>query len=249
VIVEFIGPSGAGKTTIARSLVSSDDGSIIMQSDLLMAVPGLRWIRDPHVTNVVADIRSLVPFWSRLEENRAFVDYAFERLRAHAKYNYMRNMVRKLGILQLSRQKAEKAIVLTDEGTILTAYQLFVYSDAAFGDSDLAEFAKVVPLPDRIVYVRAPLEVLTQRATGRPDVRRELAGLDDLAVEGALRRAVKLFDGLVTTEPLRRRTLVIEVDDSTDALRAATKRVAAFIREPTEIHSNSSEPPPDGNAG
>jgi hypothetical protein len=33
-----------------------------------------------------------------------------------------------------------------------------------------------VPLPDRIVYVRAPIDLLVDRAMTRPDQRRELAG-------------------------------------------------------------------------
>ncbi len=213
-IVEFIGASGAGKTTAARRLSSESGDRYMMQSDLITDVIGLRWATNPHLVNVVADVRALRPFRLALGTHREFVDYAFDRLRRHAptkfaRYNYMRNIIRKLGVYQLSQER-EELTILADEGTLLSAYQLFVYSLADFDSSDIAEFASMVPLPQQVVYVRTPLDVLVERARGRPDRRRELSGAGDEEIERALTKAVTLFDTLVAAPPVKDRALVVE---------------------------------------
>ena len=125
----------------------------------------------------------------------------------------MLNVVRKLGVHEMARRAAARKTVLIDEGVVLSAYQLFVYSDAPFGHVDLERFARSVPLPDRIVYVRAPIDLLVDRAMTRPDQRRELAGRSPDELRRSLERAIELFDGLAMTEPIRDRLLTVDIGD------------------------------------
>jgi thymidylate kinase len=233
-IVELIGASGAGKTMLARALASrsSTDAPMRMSTDLVTDRPGLRWIGDPHAINLLADVTALPSFARSLGRERDFVRFAFARLGRHApstfaKLNYMRNVIRKVGVHEWARQADGGTTFLFDEGTILTAYQLFVYSDAPHTRSELERFARLVPLPDRIVHVKAPIDVLLRRAMTRDDRRRELARTDADQVKRWIIRAVELFDALAEIEPLRDRLVTVDIgDDEPERLDAAVREVA-----------------------
>ncbi len=232
-IVEFIGATGAGKTTLARALVrrGASVQPVRMATDLLTDRPGRRWIRNPHAINVLADVTALPSFVRALDRDRDFLRFAFDRLKRHApstfaKLNYMRNMVRKLGMHEMTKRADPGTTFLVDEGTILTAYQLFVYSDAPFTEPDLERFGRLVPLPDVIVSVKAPIDVLLKRAMTRSDRRRELAQKDEDEVRRWIVRAVELFDALAEIEPIRDRLVTVEIaDDEPENLDAAILEV------------------------
>jgi thymidylate kinase len=243
-IVEFIGATGAGKTTLARGLVRGGVSArhVQMATDLVTDRPGRRWIHDPHAVNLLADVTALPSFIRSFDRDRDFVRFASRRLRRHApstfaKVNYMRNVVRKLGMHELARNAEPETAFLVDEGTILIAYQLFVYSDAPFTQADLERFGRLVPLPDLIVHVKAPIDVLVRRAMTRSDRRRELARHDAYEVERRIARAVELFDALAEIAPIRARLLTVEVpDDSPERLDAAVREVAGSLAV-TEVPS------------
>jgi thymidylate kinase len=236
-IVEFIGPTGSGKTTLARGLVRRGAGAqpVRMATDLLTDRPGRRWIDNAHAINLLADVTVLPSFIRSVDRHREFLRFAFDRLRWHAPstfatLNYMRNMVRKLGMHEMTRRADPGTTFLVDEGTILTAYQLFVYSDAPFTGADLERFGRLVPLPDLIVHVKAPIDVLLRRAIDRPDRRRELSRADEEAVERWIVRAAEMFDALAEVQPIRDRLVTIEItDDEPEGLDAAIRKVEGAL--------------------
>lgn len=238
-IVEFIGATGAGKSSLARGLVKRGVPArrVRMATDLVTDRLGRRWIADPHAINLLADASALPSFIRSLDRDRDFVRFAFDRLKRHApstfaKVNYRRNIVRKLGMHDMARNADPGTTFLVDEGTILIAYQLFVYSDAPYTRADLEGFARLVPLPDLVVHVKAPIDVLLRRAMTRPDRRRELARSDVREVERRIARAVELFDALAEVEPIRSRLLTVEVrDDSPEHLDAAVREIAGSLAE------------------
>jgi len=240
-IVEFIGSSGAGKTTLIELLQrpGGTTAPVVSAADLIMDRPGRRWIHHPKAVNVVADVTVFPSFLRTLGRNGDFVRFAFHRLRRHApstfaKYNYMRQVVRDVGKHELAKRAGASATVLVDEGAVLTAYHLFVYSDAPFDRWDLERFAHLVPLPDRIVYVRAPVDVLVDRAIRRRDRRRELVELGRDDVARWIARAEEVFEGLAATHTLRDRTLTVDNGDGSSEARAAiVSRIAAFIHDRT----------------
>ena len=235
-IIEFVGSSGAGKSTLARMLQGRNGttGPIILSADLVMDRPGRRWIRNPTAINVVADVTVLPSFLRTVGRKGDFLRFAFHRLNRHApstfaKFEYMREIVRNVGMQELARRAEANATIIVDEGPVLTAAHLFVYSDGRFRQADLDDFARLVPLPDRVIYVRAPEEVLVKRAMRRPDRRRELSG-DREEVEHWIARAREVFEGLAVAPAIRDRLLTVEyADDSPDSQRAAVAQIEAFI--------------------
>jgi thymidylate kinase len=255
-IVEFIGCSGAGKTTLAREIERiGGPRPAIFATELVVDHPGLRWISDPTAVNLVADVISFPPFLRALGHEKDFVRFAFDRLRRHApssfaKYNYMLNVVRKLGVHEMARRAAPRKTVLIDEGAVLSAYQLFVYSGAPFDHLDLERFARLVPLPDRIVYVRAPIDLLVDRAMTRPDQRRELARRGPSELRWSLERAIALFESLAKTEPIRDRLLTVDVgDDSSPTRDAAVREISRFLSQPTRAPGTTRSDDPERLAG
>ena len=240
--IELIGPTGAGKTTLARRIVAT--GAVGRRTrywtELVTDHPGLRRVRDPHAINLLADVAALPAWIPPTPRDRELARFAFDRLRHHAPsralgLNYLRNVVRKIGIHRLAERADPTTAIVFDEGTILLAYQLFVYSRAPFTTTELERFAELVPLPDRIVHVRAPIDVLTARAMERPDRRRELARTDPGATRRWIERAVELFDALVELEPIRARTRTVELRDGAadDVTRTADEIAGWLEEEPT----------------
>jgi thymidylate kinase len=234
VIVELIGASGAGKSTLLRALADElgSSGPVVPWTALVTDRPGLRWARDhPHIANLVADVRALPACLLSLESHRGFFRLAWARLARHApspfaKANYARNVLRKVGVYELARSVDRDGVHLFDEGPILSAYQLFGYARGPISSSELARFAELVPLPDLVVHVRAPIDVLVRRAAARSDRRRELAHADPRRLRALLQRATRLFDDLAEVEPLASRTVTVDLpDERPETLAAAVAAV------------------------
>ncbi|HEU4355539.1 MAG TPA: AAA family ATPase [Actinomycetota bacterium] len=246
-IVEFVGGSGAGKSTLLEAVRQRATGRVITSAELVMDRPGRRWVTNPKAVNLVADVTVLPSFLLGPARDRAFVRFAFDRLRRSApsrfaKVNYLREVVRDVGKHELAARAAADTIVLVDEGAVLTASHLFVYSTGGLERSELERFADLVPLPDRIVYVTAPVPVLVERSMRRPDRRRELARADRAEVERWSARASEVFDRLVAAPRFRDRTLIVDTrDDSPAARREAADAVVAFLDGRTPV-GGSAEP-------
>jgi ABC-type oligopeptide transport system ATPase subunit len=217
VIVEFIGASGSGKTSLARNVVRSleETHDAVMASDLVLRQLRLEEVSAPTARNVVADLSAVVEMLRLTGEQRTFLPYALRMLNRHRPrsfqtLNYVRSVVRRLGVDGIARRRGRHMVVLVDEGVLLVAYLLFVYGNTGFHEDDLAEFAGIAPLPDRIVHVKAPLESLVRRTLSRLDPPRELRARDKETVTRFLGSAADMFAQLVTTPPLRDRVLEVE---------------------------------------
>jgi thymidylate kinase len=218
-IVEFIGCDGAGKTTLSRMLCEHgiSGNRVVAMPDLLRDRAGLRWITHRTAVNAVQDIGGFPFFLSGLRRHRDYVAFARRMLARHApstfdRLNGMRGVARRVGMYELATRRASNRIVLSDEGTVLSAYHLAL-SDVPFDLSELEDFARLVPRPDVIVYVTAPVTSLVRRAASRPVRRRQHVGKDRDQVERTIRRTANVFDLLAATAPLRERMIVVENDD------------------------------------
>jgi thymidylate kinase len=134
-------------------------------------------------------------------------------------------------MLQLARSRASNRTVLSDEGTIGIASLLFCAPDLDLRPAELARFAQLAPLPDRIVYVRAPIASLVRRATSRRDPRRPLTRMRANQVEPMVRRTVDVFEGLAAAPQLRGRLVAVENADRKPADREEQLReIASGLR-------------------
>lgn len=224
-IVELIGCDGAGKTTLSRMLCEHGiaGNRVVAMPDLLLDRPGLRRITHRTAVNVVQDIGGLPFFLGGFQRHREYVAFAARMLARHEpstldKLNSMRGIVRRIGMYELARRRATNTIVVSDEGTVLSAYHL-AFSDVPFDPSELEEFTRLVPRPDTIVYVMAPVDSLVRRAASRAVPRRQHVGKDLAQVERTIRRTAHVFDLVAAAPPLRDRVMVVENDDGGPALR------------------------------
>lgn len=216
-IVEFIGASGAGKSSLARGIIKRHQasGPIQLAWELVLKPPILDRISHPTARNLVAEASIFPALVRNRQRYREFARFAARTLSAGGRsrlesLNYARSIYRKLGMHEISRSHSHGATILADEGTILTAYYLFVYSRSPIIESELERFAELVPLPDRVVYVTAPVEYLVSRAMTRRNRRRELASLSPRESAYWLQRAVEVFGLLAEIPPIRERVLVVE---------------------------------------
>jgi thymidylate kinase len=224
-IVEFIGCDGAGKTTLSRMLCEHGipGRRVVAMPDLLRDRAGLRRITHRTAVNVVQDVGAFPFFVRGFRRHREYVAFARRMLARHEpstfdRLNSMRGIVRRVGMYELASNRASDRIVLSDEGTVLSAYHLAL-ADVALEPSELEDFARLVPAPDLIVYVTAPVASLVQRATSRPVRRRQHAGKDPDQVERTIRRTADVFDRLAAASPLRDRVIIVENEDGDPAER------------------------------
>lgn len=224
-IVEFIGCDGSGKTTLSQMLCEHGipGTRVVAMPDLLRDRAGLRWITHRTAVNVVQDAGGFPFYVAGFGRHRDYVAFARRMLARHAsspfdRLNGMRGIVRRVGMYELARRCAQDRIVLSDEGTVLSAYHLAL-SGRALDSSELQDFARLVPVPDVIVYVTAPVAALVQRATTRPVRRRQHAGKGSDEVERTIRRTTEVFDLLTETSTLKDRVIVVENDDGDPAQR------------------------------
>lgn len=235
-IVEFIGCDGAGKTTLTRMLREHGIAGrrVVAMPDLLLDRTGLRRITHPTAVNLVQDVSGLPFFLGASRRQRDYIGFSIRTLARsplspYDKVNGVRDVVRRVGMLELAKRRASNRIVLSDEGTVLTAY-LFVLAELEPTASELEYFARLVPRPDRIVYVRAPVASLVRRAISRTDTRRQHARKDRDQIERAIRRTVEVFDGLAATTPLRDRVMIVENQDDPGRGKRLVEEIAAWLR-------------------
>lgn len=236
-IIEFVGSTGAGKTTLAskvqRRLV--EQAQVVTSFDLVAELLGLRRVTNPTLRNLIQDLVGLPFFIRSLYQHRAFVVFALKTLARQRSYtffniNYLRSIVRKIGTYEIVKQYHHDRIILVDEGTVLSAHLLFVYASTIYSQEDIEKFARLVPLPELVVYIKAPVESLVRRSLQRSDARKEMRSKNQMLVEKYISRAAEMFDRLVETKRIRDRVLIVANPASTDDERGAVAdRIATFI--------------------
>lgn len=215
-IVEFVGSTSAGKTTLAAEVERrlAERARAVTAFDLMADLLGSRSAANPTIRNLIQDVVGFPFFVASLYRNRAFLGFAIKTLVRNAKYrilipNYLRSIARKVGTHEAIKRLKGDRIVLVDEGTVLSAYLLFAYTRGGYKNADIEKFTSLVPLPELVVYVRAPVNILIQRSLERSDTRREMKSKNEALVSSQIIQAVEMFDELTRTRELRDRILEV----------------------------------------
>ena len=216
-MIEFIGCTGAGKTTlisdVQRRLVQI--ASVTTSFRLVASPLGLRNVTNPTARHLIQEFIGFPFFIRSLYRHKAFIIFILRMLARQAGFsvfmmNNLRSLVRKISVYEMTKRRQHKQIVLVDEGTVLLAHNIFVYSSALYTAEEIARFASLVPLPDIIIYIKAPVETLVQRSLLRADPPRELKSRNRELIEKQINRAVSMFDQLVEAENIQSRLLIVE---------------------------------------
>lgn len=215
-IVEFIGSTGAGKTTLIRAVEQrlAETTRVTDATSLVIGRLGRPDLRSPTVQNLLQELAGLPFFVWSLPGHWKLIHYCLrmysrKSLLSMATVNNLRSLLRKIGTHEICKRRADHQIVLLDEGPLLLAHT-FAFGGAVFSFQDLADFVGRVPLSDRVVYVRCPVEDVLRRTLQRRDVPRELRGKDPLVIEQTLRQALAIFEGIAQDDHVRNRMLVVE---------------------------------------
>ena len=216
-MIEFIGSTGAGKTRLIADVRRrlAEIANVTTTFKLVAAPLGIPNVNNPTARHLIQELVGFPLFVRSLYRHKTFLIFALRMLARQANFsvftlNNLRSLVRKISVYEMSRRRQQDRFVLVDEGTVLLAHNIFVYSDAVYTSEEIARFARLVPLPDLLVYVKAPIETLIQRSLLRVDPPRELKSRDRELITKQVNRAVKMFDQLVQAENIQSRLLVVQ---------------------------------------
>ena len=220
-IVEFIGSTGAGKTSLISKIHHKLAQTRVVTTpfDLIAAPLGLSSVTHPTAQNLIQELAGFPFFISSLNRHRKFLSHTIETFSRNTKFsihriNNLRSLERKIGMYEITQRYDQDQIILVDEGPMLAAH-MFVFTGSLVTSSEIAAFADLVPLPDLIVYIKAPVDVLIRRALQRPDPPREMGKKDPVMTEKYVKDATTIFDQLMQSERIRTRLLVVDNPDLT----------------------------------
>jgi len=238
-IVEFIGSTGAGKTTLIEEVQRSLEKKVAVATpfDLVAERLGVRGITNISAQHIIQEIVGLPFFLRAINQHKEFIVFTLRMLARQANYtlytiNNLRSLERKIGAYEMIKRMNHDRIVLVDEGTILTAHNVFVYTSAVYTGEEIARFANLVPLPDTIVYIKAPVDVLVQRSLQRADPPREIKSKSRTQIEKYVTRAAKMFDRLVEAENIQCRLMIVDYHDFIEhGYGTIVDRISDFVLE------------------
>ncbi len=220
-IIEFIGSTGAGKTTliseIQRRLAQITE--VTTSFELVASPLGLRRVTHLTARNLIQELVGFPFFIGSLYRHKALIIFILRMLARQASFSFftinnLRSLERKIGIDEILKRHQHNKIILVDEGPLLLAHNVFVYSGAHYTCEEIARFATLVPLPDIIIYIKAPLDILIQRSLLRADPPREMKSRNRGLIEKHINRALKMFDQLIAVKNIQCRLLIVENPDS-----------------------------------
>ncbi len=194
-IIEFIGPSSAGKTTLALGVARRlrADGRRIKDHSSLSSSAFItigNALRTPFmVAPILSDWPAVSPFlrlgWRRLRGGAGSAFWRASRFYA---------IVRRVGEHSLRRRNGD-SICVVDEG-LMGSLDLALSGPIPPSPAELETFVAALPLPDLMVWVDAPLEALVERTRARPDPPRESRGSSERQIRDRLASMQTLFGAL-----------------------------------------------------
>lgn len=215
-IVEFIGSTGAGKTTLINDVQRRLAKSIPVttSSDLVTSLVGLQGIKNITARNLVQEIVSLPFFLHYFNRYKDFISFSIRMFSRNSNLsiktiNNLRSIERKLGGYEISKLNKQDLIILVDEGPILTAH-MFAYNDNNMSQLEIEEFTRLLPLPDLIIYIRVPVDTLIERSISRINPPREMNSRNRSENENYIKRAISIFDRIVENKKIQSRLLIVD---------------------------------------
>lgn len=219
--IELIGCTSAGKSTLTRSILQTchQQGlDILLGDDFVLKQVRLNWVKSHLPRTVLVDLLALFACLITWRSNLEFYLFATRLLfplpvAQLEKLNLLRNVLKKIGIYEIIHfRSTDQQVILVDEGVSQAAHNLFVHSSVQVKAENIATFARLIPLPDVIVYLRQPESRLIERTMKRGHKRIPVRSYSN--VDRFVKQAVATFDKLVQNPPIKSRLLIIDGDQT-----------------------------------
>jgi Deoxynucleoside kinases len=247
-IVEFIGSTGAGKTTLINEVHRrlAKTGRVTTSIDLAIGLLGLRGVTNPTLQNLVMELVSLPVFIRTLYRHNEFIRHTVKLFWRKTSFSMqtihnLRSLERKIGMYEITKHLGKDQIILVDEGPILAAH-MFVPAGNTYTPEEITRFTDLVPLPDLVIYIRASVDTIIERTVRRADPPREVDLKNRARMEAYVKRTVALFDQLAQAENIRPRLLVVEsLDIAEPGFNQVLDSVYQAILDRSSIKPNESK--------
>jgi len=240
VIVEFTGITSSGKTTISLMVIeklkkAGVDLYCVHSKEFNIAGHMATLIQKDTLQNLYMDLVSLWYLGFNLKTYSRLLSFAYGVIRADKdvafhKMNRFRSVCRKVGINHLVRQRGRSGLVtIIDEGIIHSIHNLFVQPYAVPDKSLIKEYSEMIQLPDIIVYVKPPKELLIERAFRRKDITRRV-NRDSLI--DFIKNAQEVFDIFMEIGIIKRRSFIV-INDGGDIHKLSdeiVKHISGFLK-------------------
>ena len=215
--IELIGCTSSGKSTLARGIFQAGrehGAEISMGDETVLKHFRLSWVKPKFARILCVDLIALFGCFISWKANLEFYRFGIRivsRLQAgrFEKLNIARNVLKNIGIHEIIRRVVnQQQLVLLDEGPLHTAHYLFVHVSVEPDNSDLSTFARLVPLPDMVIYIRQDETKLIQRTMARGHKR--IPSGSNGQVELFIKRAIKTFEILTKIPVVESRLVVVD---------------------------------------
>jgi len=215
-IVEFIGTTGSGKTTLISKVHRrlAETARVTTSSDLATNLLGLKNVTNPTLQNLEQELLSLPFFIGSLYKYNEYLRYTIKLFWPNSGFSMqtfhnLRSLERKIGMYEISKILGKDQVILFDEGRTL-ALHMFASTDNTYTPEKIARFIDLLPLPDLIIYVRASVDTIIERTVRRPDPPREVDRKNPAQMQAYIKNAVSMFDQLIQAERIYDRLMVVE---------------------------------------
>ena len=215
-IVEFVGSTGAGKTTLINEVRHqlAENNQVTTSIDLATTLLGFKGLTNPTLQNLVQEFISLPFFFGTLYSHNEYLRHAIKLFWRQTSFSMqtvhnLRSLERKIGMYEITKILGKNQVILVDEGPIL-ALHMFVSAKNICTPEEIARFIDLLPLPDLIIYIRASVHTIIERTVRRADPPREVDRKNLAQMEEYIKRTVAIFERLTQAENIRPRLLVVE---------------------------------------
>ncbi len=239
-LIEFAGCSGSGKTTLSREVLGrlrGQNGRVRLASNVIARKGWVSWCPNERMRNLLLNATLLPKFiHTGLRQSECFrLSSEIIRRESHDSAEWVscyRSTMRLLTTDLILRKHAQPSNwVLVDEGILGCIHNLFAFPNRTeMPDlSEVDRFLETAPLPDLIVHVTAPLEVVLDRTLRRRDrpFRRDPSRERCAAF---LRQALFAFDHAVRHPRIRDKVLIVENTEHNGCLDRHAAHAMDFLR-------------------
>lgn len=215
-IVEFIGSTGAGKTTLISKVHCrlAETGRVTTSDDLATSLLGFKNVTNPTLQNLEQELLSFPFLISKFHKYHEYLCHTIKLFWRNSGFSMqtihnLRSLERKIGMYEITKMLGKDQVILVDEGPIL-ALHMFVSAKNTYTPEEIARFIDLLPLPDLVVYIRTSVDTIIERTLQRPDPPREVDRKNPAQMQAYVKNAVAMFDQLTQAQNIHDRLLVVE---------------------------------------